>query len=265
MPAAPTMSSSDLDIGLSASDLNVALSTRTSTRIENAGHPSAQGAPQLSHSQPAQNQHQHGCSRLSPHILVRLRHVTQGQACKLGRHWCTWAIALHRGAHQPTVLRIAIGHIGRSPVIERGKSQLLAKPSLCHGDWRSTVLGRPQHRRPRGPIGKTPGGGRRRGALGASLGRERLCTAPQAPDDGPQRCKALPSPTKRALRRGGGVGAPAPLQPRGRCALLERRDQLIPCDRLLHGELRRLQCDTRDSRRSWLWRSRVFLAQALVG
>ena len=73
-----------------------------------------------SESQPAQLQHQHGCSRLSAHILARLRHVTQGQACMLGLHCCTSAIILHRGAHQPTVLRIAIGHLGSSLAIERG-------------------------------------------------------------------------------------------------------------------------------------------------
>jgi hypothetical protein len=47
------------------------------------------------------------------------------------------------------------------------------------------------------------------------MGRdERLCTAPQAPDDGPQRRKALPSPTKRALRRDGRSVAQWPVRER---------------------------------------------------
>ena len=154
---------------------------------------SASRAPHLSQSQPAQTSaDQHGCSRLSAHILG----VTSPRA----RGACAWP-ALVYGVPRPS--------------------------SMCHGDRRSTVLGRPQHRRPRGAIGRTRGGGRRRGALEASLGRERLCTCehrlprsvftgwerlcafPQAPDDGLQR--------RRGLQSGLG-GVTVEVWPSGQCA-----------------------------------------------
>ena len=155
---------------------------------------SASRAPHLSQSQPAQTSaDQHGCSRLSAHILG----VTSPRA----RGACAWP-ALVYGVPRPS--------------------------SLCHGDRRSTVLGRPQHRRPRGAIGRTRGGGRRRGALEASLGRERLCTcehrlpvcvhrlgAPlRLPPSAGRRAAASQRPTKRARRRDGRSVAQWPVRAR---------------------------------------------------
>jgi hypothetical protein len=138
--------------------------------------------------------------------------ITQGQSCMLGLHWCTSAIILHRGAHQPTVLSASLTVLR----IERSKSQLVATPSLCHGDRRSTVLGLPQHRRPRGSIGRIRGGGRRRGALGASLGRERLRSAPP-----PKRRTTGRSVAERSHRHKAGsrlCGVTVEVWPSGQCA-----------------------------------------------